>query len=400
MKRERTNSINKDYNGSIEYVKQQQISKTKQTNKYDYVIVGSGLYGCIAAYLLNKRGKKCLVVEKRDHLGGNIYCENKDNINIHKYGAHIFHTSNEIVWNFVNKFVKFNNFVNSPMAIFNNEIYNLPFNMNTFSKLWNITTPQQAKNIIDKEKSLINNPQNLEEQAISLVGSTIYNKLIKEYTEKQWGRSCKELPTNIIKRLPVRFTYNNNYFNDRYQGIPIGGYNQLINKLLKNIDYVLNTDYIEKRQHFDSICNKVIYTGRLDEFYDFKFGKLEYRTVKLETEKLEINNFQGNAVINYTSKNVPYTRIIEHKHFEPENEHYNDNITYVSKEYPAESGENSEPFYPINDNKNIALYNKYKELQTDDKYIFGGRLAEYKYYDMDDVIEKCLKDFDYKEGEE
>ena len=362
--------------------------------KYDYVIVGSGLYGCVAAYLLNKLGKKCLVIEKRNHLGGNIYCENKDNINIHKYGAHIFHTSNDIVWNFVNKFVKFNNFVNSPMAIYNKEIYNLPFNMNTFSKLWNITTPQEAKKIINQEKSLVSNPQNLEQQAISLVGFTIYNKLIKGYTEKQWGRSCDQLPADIIKRLPVRFSYNNNYFNDKYQGIPIGGYNKLIEKLLENVECLTNTNYINNKQYFDSICDKVIYTGRLDQFYDFKFGKLEYRTVKLETERLEIDNFQGNAVINYTSKNVPYTRIIEHKHFEPENKHYNDNITYISKEYPAEFNENLEPFYTINDSKNLELYNKYKQLQTD-KYIFGGRLAEYKYYDMDDVIEKCLKDFNY-----
>ena len=263
--------------------------------KYDYIIVGSGLYGCVAAYLLNKKGKKCLIIEKRNHLGGNIYCENKDNINIHKYGAHIFHTSNKMVWNFVNKFVEFNNFINSPMAIYNKEIYNLPFNMNTFSKLWNITTPQEAREIINQEKSLVSNPQNLEQQAISLVGFTIYNKLIKEYTEKQWGRSCHQLPADIIKRLPVRFSYNNNYFNDRYQGIPIGGYNKLINKLIENVECLINTNYLDNRQYFDSICDKVIYTGRLDQFYDFKFGKLEYRTVKLETERLEINNFQGNA---------------------------------------------------------------------------------------------------------
>ena len=362
--------------------------------KYDYVIVGSGLYGCVAAYLLTKQGKKCLIVEKRNHLGGNVYCENKDNINIHKYGAHIFHTSNETVWNFVNKFTKFNNFINSPMAIYYNEIYNLPFNMNTFSKLWPITTPEEAKKIINKEKLTIKDVKNLEQQAISLVGFTIYNKLIKEYTEKQWGRKCEELPADIIKRLPVRFTYNNNYFNDKYQGIPIGGYNKIIDKLLDNVEYLLNTDYISNRAYFDSICDKVIYTGRLDQFYDFKFGKLEYRTVKLEVEKLNIQDFQGNAVINYTSKNVPYTRIIEHKHFEPDSKYYNDNITYISKEYPVEFNESLEPFYVVNDNKNINLYNKYKELKND-KFIFGGRLAEYKYYDMDDIIEKCLKDFDY-----
>ena len=366
--------------------------------KYDYLIVGSGLYGCVAAYLLTKQGKKCLVIDRREHLGGNVYCDKKDNINIHKYGAHIFHTSNKIVWDFVNKFVEFNNFINSPMAIYNKEIYNLPFNMNTFSKLWNITTPQEAQKIINEEKLLIEeSPKNLEQQAISLVGYTIYNKLIKEYTEKQWGRKCSELPASIIKRLPVRFSYNNNYFNDRYQGIPIGGYNILINKLLENTPYLLNTDYISNKQHFDSICDKVIYTGRLDQFYDFKFGKLEYRTVKLETEALPINNFQGNAVINYTSKDVSYTRIIEHKHFEPESEHYNDNITYISREYPAEFNESLEPFYTINYEKNISLYNKYKELaNNENKYIFGGRLAEYKYYDMDDIIEKCLKDFNYQ----
>lgn len=363
--------------------------------KYDYLIVGSGLYGSVAAYILTELGKKCLVIDKRNELGGNVYCEYKDGINIHKYGPHIFHTSNKNVWKFINKFAEFNNFINTPMAIYENEIYNMPFNMNTFAKLWNITTPEQAKQIINKQKSGITNPKNLEEQAISLVGTDIYNKLIKGYTEKQWGKKCVELPASIIKRLPVRFIYDNNYFNDIYQGIPKGGYNQIINKLLNNCKCITNTNYFNNKKYFDSICDKIIYTGRIDEFYDFKFGKLEYRTVKLETEKMNINNFQGNAVINYTSSNVPYTRIIEHKFFEPECEGFNKNITYISKEYPVDFKDNLEPLYTINNEKNTLLYGKYKELsKQQNKYIFGGRLAEYKYYDMDDVIEKCFNDFD------
>lgn len=362
--------------------------------KYDYIIVGSGLYGSLSAYILKNSGKKCLVIEKRPHLGGNIYCENKDGINIHKYGAHIFHTSNENIWKFINKFCKFNNFINSPMAIYKDEIYNLPFNMNTFSKLWGIKTPEQAIEIINKQKKFINNPRNLEEQAISLVGTDIYNKLIKGYTEKQWGRKCSELPASIIKRLPVRLTYNNNYFNDKYQGIPEGGYNVLINNLLQGIECLTNTNYFDNREKFDNMCDKLIYTGRLDEFYNFKFGKLQYRTVELKTEKLDINNFQGNAVINYTHNDVPYTRIIEHKHFEPENKNFNNGITYISKEYPLEFKDGMEPLYTINDDLNNNLYKKYKLLsQNEKKYIFGGRLAEYKYYDMDDIVEKCLNDF-------
>lgn len=354
---------------------------------YDYLIVGAGLYGAVCAYELNKRGKKCLVIDKRNHLGGNIYCENIEGINVHKYGAHIFHTSNKKVWKYINKFSEFNNFVNSPMAIYKDEIYNLPFNMNTFSKMWNIKTPEEAKEIIEKQKREYNikNPQNLEEQALTLAGKDIYEKLIKGYTEKQWGRECKDLPAFIIKRIPIRFTYNNNYFNDCYQGIPIGGYNKIIEKMLKNVDVKLQTDFQDLK---DVKFKSLIYTGPIDEYFNFKFGKLEYRTVRFETETLDKENFQGVAVVNYNEKQVPFTRIIEHKHFEFGTQPK----TVISKEYPVEWKEGMEPYYPINNDKNECLYQKYKEEADKLKNVyFGGRLGMYKYFDMDKTIEAALE---------
>ena len=363
--------------------------------KYDYLIVGSGLYGSTFANLATAHGKKCLVIDKRPYLGGNIYCDNVDGINVHKYGAHIFHTSNNEVWNFVNRFVTFNRYTNCPVANFHGKLFNLPFNMNTFYQMWGVVTPDEAKNKIEQQKleSGITKPKNLEEQAISLIGKDIYETLVKEYTEKQWGRDCKELPAFIIKRLPVRFTFDNNYFNDSFQGIPIGGYNKLIEGLLENIETKVNTDFLENREYWESIAGKIVFTGKIDEFYNYKFGKLEYRTVKFETEKLELQNYQGNAVVNYTSHEKPYTRIIEHKHFEPENASYNSSITIISKEYSTEWEDGMEPFYPVNNEKNAEVYKKYKELAEKElNVIFGGRLAEYKYYDMDDVIEKVMKD--------
>lgn len=363
--------------------------------KYDFLIVGSGLYGSTFAYLANQKGYKCLVLEKRDELGGNIYCENIEGIHIHKYGAHIFHTSNKQIWNFVNSFVQFNRYTNSPVANYKGKLFNLPFNMNTFYQMWGVTKPDEAKQIIENQKknAEITTPKNLEEQAISLVGIDIYTKLIKEYTEKQWGRDCKDLPSFIIKRLPVRFTFDNNYFNDDYQGIPIGGYNKLVDGLLRNIDTLKNEDFFKNKDIWLQKAKKIVYTGKIDEFFNYQFGKLEYRTVKFETELLNIQNFQGNAVVNYTSHEQPYTRIIEHKHFEPENPSYNINKTIISKEFSTEWKEGMEPFYPVNNDKNVLLYNKYKELADKEKnVIFGGRLAEYKYYDMDDVIEKVFKD--------
>lgn len=355
---------------------------------YDYLIVGSGLFGSIFAYEATKRGKKCLVIDKREHIGGNIYCENKEGINIHKYGAHIFHTNNKEVWNYVNQFVEFNNYINSPVANYNGEIYNLPFNMNTFSKMWNVATPQEAKAIIDKQKQVIKKePKNLEEQAISLVGTDIYTKLIKGYTEKQWGRDCKDLPAFIIKRLPVRYTYDNNYFNARYQGIPIGGYNQIIEKLLANCDVELNVDFVEQREKYQNIADKIVFTGAIDSYFDYKFGQLEYRGLRFETERLEQDNYQGVAVMNFTAREIPYTRIIEHKHFEFGTQ----SITYVTKEYPADWHLGEEAYYPVNDDKNQKLYQKYLDLaKQENNVIFGGRLGEYKYYDMDKVIESVL----------
>ena len=356
--------------------------------KYDYLLVGSGLFSGVMAHHLTKLGKKCLVIEKRNHIGGNIYCEKIEDINVHKYGAHIFHTSNKSIWNFVNGLVEFNRYTNAPVANYKGEIYNLPFNMNTFSRLWNIRTPKEAMDIIEaQKKGITKEPENLEEQAISLVGVDIYEKLIKGYTEKQWGRDCKELPSFIIRRLPVRYTYDNNYFNDLYQGIPMGGYNVLVDKLFENTEILLSTDYLKDREKFDEMAEKVIYTGPVDAFYDFEYGKLEYRTVKFETEVLDTENYQGNAVVNYTEREVPYTRVIEHKHFEFGTQPK----TVISKEYSEDFKPGMEPYYPVNDEKNQSLYEKYRlKTLNEEKVIFGGRLAEYKYYDMDKVIESAF----------
>lgn len=358
--------------------------------KYDYLIVGAGLFGSIFAYEANKKGKRCLVIDKRDHIGGNIYTKNIEGINVHQYGAHIFHTSNSEVWSYINQFAKFNRYTNSPIAIYKNEVYNMPFNMNTFNKLWGVITPKEAKNRIEEEKKRtgIIEPKNLEEQAISLVGQTIYEKLVKGYTEKQWGKKATELPSFIIKRLPVRFTYDNNYFNDKYQGIPIGGYTQIIEKMLEGIEVKLNIDFFENREYFESISDKIVFTGMIDKYYNYKYGELEYRSLTFETEILDEQNFQGNAVANYTEYDVPYTRIIEHKHFEFDVENPK---TVITKEYPDTWINQKEPYYPINDDKNNKLYKKYEELSKKDlKVIFGGRLGKYKYYDMDKVIEEAL----------
>ena len=357
--------------------------------KYDYLMVGSGLYSAVFAYKARQKGKSVLVVEKRDHIGGNIYCQDVEGIHVHKYGAHIFHTSNREVWDFVNSLVEFNRYTNSPVANYKGEMYNMPFNMNTFSKMWNISTPQQAKAIIEEQRSSIQGePSNLEEQAISLVGTDIYRKLVKGYTEKQWGRDCKDLPAFIIKRLPVRFTYDNNYFNDLYQGIPIGGYNVIIDKLFEGCDIETGVDYLEHKEHYDALAETVVYTGTIDGYYGYRFGKLQYRTVRFETELLDTDNYQGVAVVNYTDRETPYTRIIEHKHFEFGQQEK----TVISREYPSEWTEGMEPYYPVNDEKNQALYQKYAALASQEKnVIFGGRLGEYKYYDMDKVIESAFR---------
>lgn len=357
---------------------------------YDYLIVGAGLFGAVFAHEMTKEGKKCLVVEKRDHIAGNIYCETVDDIHVHKYGAHIFHTSNKKVWDYINTFAEFNNYINSPVASYKDELYNLPFNMNTFSKMWGIKTPQEAKDIIAKQiKELdIKEPKNLEEQALSLVGQDVYQKLIKGYTEKQWGRDCKDLPSFIIKRLPLRFVYDNNYFNDRFQGIPIGGYTPIVEKMLEGCDVLLNTDYFEYRKTNPDIADKVVYTGMLDKYFEYKLGVLEYRSVRFEHERLDTDNYQGNAVVNYTEREVPYTRIIEHKHFEFGTQP----TTVISKEYPSEWKLGDEPYYPVNDKKNEELANGYRELAAkEENVIFGGRLGEYRYYDMDKVIEVALQ---------
>ncbi len=356
---------------------------------YDYLIVGAGLYGAVFACEAKKKGKKCLVIEKRNHIAGNVYCEEIEEINVHRYGAHIFHTSDKKIWDYVNNFAEFNNYINSPVARYKDELYNLPFNMNTFSKMWNIVTPQEAKDIIAAQIADLNitEPKNLEEQALSLVGRDVYEKLVKGYTEKQWGRDCKELPAFIIKRLPLRFTYDNNYFNDRYQGIPAGGYTKIVEKLLEGTEVRLGTDYLEHRNEYDSLAHKIVYTGMIDQFYDYSLGVLEYRSVRFETEKLDIENYQGNAVVNYTDREVPYTRIIEHKHFEFGKQP----VTIISREYSSEWKKGDEPYYPVNNEKNNALYEQYKELaKKDDKVIFGGRLGGYKYYDMDKVIAAAL----------
>ena len=357
----------------------------------DYLIVGSGLFGAVFAHEMKKKGKSCLVLERRSHAGGNVYCEEKDGINIHQYGAHIFHTSYKDVWDYVTSFVEFNNYVNSPVANFRGELYNLPFNMNTFTKLWpEVHTPAEVAAKIDAERreAGIEEPQNLEEQAISLIGRTVYEKLIKGYTEKQWGRSCTELPSFIIKRLPVRYTFDNNYFNDRYQGIPVGGYNKLIDALLEGIEVRLDTDYLQDRENYDKLAKKIVYTGPIDEYFGYKLGRLEYRGLKFETERLEQENFQGVAVMNFTAREVPYTRIIEHKHFEFGTQP----VTYVTREYPADWQPGEEAYYPVNNDRNQSLYQQYAGLaEKEENIIFGGRLAEYNYYDMDDVIKSALE---------
>lgn len=369
--------------------------------RFDYLIVGSGLYGATFAHFANKAGKRCLVIDKRLHLGGNTYCENIEGINVHKYGAHIFHTSNKKVWDFVNSIVEFNRYTNSPVANYQGKLYNLPFNMNTFYQMWGVVTPIEAKiKIEDQRKAAIESlagrePQNLEEQALTLVGKDIYEKLIKGYTEKQWGRKCTELPPFIIKRLPVRFIFDNNYFNDRYQGIPIGGYNKLIKGLLERIECKTNVDFFTNREYWESVADCIVFTGKIDEFYNYQFGKLEYRTVRFEEEIYDMSNYQGNAVVNYTERDVPYTRVIEHKHFEMfGTEIDKSSKTVISKEYSTEWKEGMEPYYPVNDDRNMKLYAKYKELaDKESDVIFGGRLAEYKYYDMAPIIEKVFDFF-------
>lgn len=356
--------------------------------KYDYLIVGSGLFGSVFAHEAKKKGKKCLVIDRRKHLGGNIYCEEKEGIHIHSYGAHIFHTSNRQVWDYINQFAEFNHYINCPVANYKGEIYNLPFNMNTFSKMWGISTPAQAAEIIAAQKKVISGtPKNLEEQAISLVGTDIYQKLIKGYTEKQRGRDCKELPAFIIRRLPVRYIYDNNYFNDRYQGIPVGGYNRIIENLLDGIDTETGVDFNTNRAEWEKRANTIIYTGAIDEYFGYELGQLEYRGLYFETERLDEENHQGVAVMNYTDRETPYTRIIEHKHFEFGKQP----MTYITKEYPCEWKPGDEAYYPVNDARNQELYAKYKMLaEKENNVIFGGRLGEYKYYDMDKVIASAL----------
>lgn len=357
--------------------------------QYDYLIVGAGLYGSVLAYELTQKGKRCLVIDKRNHIGGNIYCEDIEGIHVHKYGAHIFHTSDKKIWNYINQFAEFNNYINSPIAIYKNELYNLPFNMNTFSKMWGVRTPGEAKAMIERQikDAGITEPGNLEEQGLSLVGKDVFEKLVKGYTEKQWGRECKDLPSFIIKRIPVRFTYNNNYFNDRYQGIPIGGYTAIIEKMLEGVEVRTNTDFFEFRKEKPEIAEMIIFTGAIDEYFGYKLGALQYRSVRFETEVLDCDNYQGNAVVNYTEKEVPYTRIIEHKHFEFGTQEK----TVISREYSSEWKVGMEPYYPVNDEKNNTLYEEYKKLAEAEKnVIFGGRLGSYRYYDMDQVINAAL----------
>ena len=385
-------------------------------NKYNYLIVGSGLFGATFAHLAHKQSKKCLVIDKRFHLGGNIYCENIEGINVHKYGAHIFHTSNKKVWEFVNSIVEFNRYTNSPVANYKGNLYSLPFNMNTFYQMWGVTTPEEAQAKIDEQKQEavarmkadgVTEPRNLEEQAQVLIGKDIYERLIKGYTEKQWGRKCTELPAFIIKRLPVRLIFDNNYFNDKYQGIPVGGYNKLIDGLLEGIETKTDVDFftdsietasgdtIRLKDDWQKIADKLVFTGKIDEFYDYQFGKLNYRTVRFETEVIDKPNYQGNAVVNYTEREVPYTRVIEHKHFEMFGQEVYDNPkTVISKEYSTEWKDGMEPYYPVNDDANSQLFAQYKALaDKEDKVIFGGRLAEYKYYDMAPIIEKVMEMF-------
>lgn len=391
------------------------MSKEKE---YDYVIVGAGLFGATFAHLAKQRGKRCLVIDKRYHLGGNIYCEETEGINVHKYGAHIFHTSDKSVWDFVNSIVPFNRYANSPVAVApDGRLYNLPFNMNTFYQMWGCKTPAEAMNKLEEQRKdirqaflkdplmkLVNyNPRNLEEQALLLIGYDIYSKLIKGYTEKQWGRDCKELPASIITRLPVRLTFDNNYFNDSYQGIPVGGYNKLIDGLLYGIECKVNCNFFENREYFESLADTIVYTGPIDRFFDYKYGKLEYRTVNFETELINVSNYQGNAVVNYTDKKVPYTRIIEHKHFEAlsQEEIYANPNTVISREFSTEWSHGMEPFYPVTDSRNTTLYTRYKDLKDSENFdktdkpdvIFGGRLAEYRYYDMAPIIARVMSLF-------
>ena len=356
---------------------------------YDFLIVGAGLYGAVIAREALLKGKKVLIIDKRNHIGGNIYTENIEGINVHCYGAHIFHTSDKAIWEYAQQFAEFNNYINSPVANYRGEIFNLPFNMNTFNKMWGVITPEQALKKINEQRTEIKcDPTNLEEQAISLVGKDIYQKLIKGYTEKQWGRNCKDLPATIIRRLPVRFIYDNNYFNDRYQGIPIGGYTAMIQNMIKGADIILNEDYLKKRNEWDSKAKKIIYTGPIDAYFEYKYGPLEYRSVRFETEIINQTNYQGNAVVNYTDIETKYTRIIEHKHFEFGTQ----DKTVISREYSSEWKKGDEPYYPVNDEKNSKLYLEYKELSKKEKnVIFGGRLGEYRYYDMDKVIDSALK---------
>lgn len=355
--------------------------------KYDYLIVGAGLFGAVFAHEAKNAGKKCLVIDRRGHIAGNVYTEMIDGIWVHKYGAHIFHTSDKFIWDYVNKFCEFNNYINSPVAVYGDELYNLPFNMNTFSKMWGIKTPDEAKEIIDRQIAQldIKEPKNLEEQALKLVGTDVYEKLIKGYTQKQWGRPCDELPAFIIKRLPLRFTYDNNYFNDRYQGIPVDGYTSMVEKMLEGVEVRLSADYFDVKDEINA--DKVIYTGMIDEYYNYKLGVLEYRSVRFETERIDMENYQGNAVVNYTSADVPYTRIIEHKHFNFGTQP----TTVISREYSSEWSKGDEPYYPVNNERNNTLYGKYEEIaESEDSILFGGRLGQYKYYDMDKVIAAAL----------
>ena len=368
---------------------------------YNYLVVGAGLFGATFAYEAKKKGKTCLVIDRRDHIAGNVYTKEEDGINVHVYGAHIFHTSDKKIWQYINQFAEFNNYINSPIAVYKDELYNLPFNMNTFSKMWNIRTPQEAKDIIASQIAELNitEPKNLEEQALSLAGRDVYEKLVKGYTEKQWGRDCKKLPSFIIKRLPLRFTYDNNYFNDRFQGIPMGGYTQIVEKMLEKADVVCGVDFFDMRDEKNRLMgqlpdgtqvsyDKILFTGQIDEYYDYKFGPLEYRSVRFETEKLDMENYQGNAVVNYTDREVPYTRIIEHKHFEFGKQP----TTIISREYSSEWKPGVEPYYPVNNEKNNALYEKYAALAKEEgNVIFGGRLGQYKYYDMDKVLMAALE---------
>lgn len=375
------------------------------TQKNDFLIVGAGLFGCMFAHLATRRGKKCLVIDKRPHLGGNLYCEHLEGIHVHRYGAHIFHTNSKRVWDFVNSIVEFNRYTNSPVANYKGQLYNLPFNMNTFYQMWGVTTPAEAQAKLDEQRAEavakmkaegIDEPRNLEEQALVLIGRDIYERLIKGYTEKQWGRKCIELPAFIIKRLPVRLVFDNNYFNDRYQGIPIGGYNKLIDGLLDGVETQVNTDFFDDRDKWKGVADKIVYTGKIDEYFEYALGKLEYRTVRFETEVLNTANYQGNAVVNYTEAEVPYTRIIEHKHFEMFGPDVDKNPkTVISREYSTEWSPGMEPYYPVNDSRNSELYARYKALaDKEENVIFGGRLAEYKYYDMAPIVDKVLSMFD------